>query len=162
MLGNSNLPGDAKKDLNRVEDFLKTVTEAHIVCALCQILGIPSREADIEVAHDEDLDAWLHQKLDLFVSTFLDLAFQAPPCEPAATASATASATAAKKKKGKKTASAPPKKDLVFQNAKLLLNVGLFLLILKKTTRRGDGDMTVPMWKSLTGYYHMSHQTKYR
>lgn len=140
-LNTANLPLNAKKDLNRVEDFLETVTEAHIVCAMMKVLG---GEINLENETEEGRKRWLEDKLEKFVTTYLDLDFKEhnPPSAPT------------RRPRGNK--------DLVFDHAKLVLNLGLFLLIVKKTTRRADGAMTRPLWKSLTGYFHLDNRKKYR
>ena len=48
------------------------------------------------------------------------------------------------------------------KHARQVTSFGLFLLLVKRWTRKADGDLTIPVWKSLTGYFHSGNQPKYR
>jgi len=64
----SNLPLDAKKDLNRVEDFLTTVTEAHVVAALREVRA--RHEGEIAALTPKQLaNLLVDEVLDQFVET---------------------------------------------------------------------------------------------
>ena len=68
----SNLPKDAKKDLNRVEDFLTTVTEAHVVAALETLMknkGGPEAVGD-------DPESFCLTLVDELLESFVDYKFR--------------------------------------------------------------------------------------
>ena len=42
--------------------------------------------------------------------------------------------------------------DLTLRHAKQVLSLGIFLGIMRKVAKKGDGTMTVPLWKGMTGF----------
>lgn len=69
----SNLPLDAKKDLNRVEDFLTTVTEAHVVAALRTALSSCNEDPERTPVGLANL------LVDKVLDSFVDCTFEESP-----------------------------------------------------------------------------------
>jgi len=162
VLNASNLPADSKKDVNRVEDFLQTVTEAYILTAFLELLEMDSFDAIPAIGDSSDLSGWVLGVLDRFLDTYVDFKFEESQSLP----------TPLIVKSHRHSPPSPPgfldadptktPTDPVVHHARQTLSFGLFLMVVKKWTRKADGDLTVPIWKSLTGYFHAGGQTKYR
>jgi hypothetical protein len=85
VLEASNLPTDAKRDLNRVEDHLQKVTEGGIVASLATFFGLENVTDDpkwtLPAAADEKTK-WLTAKLDQYLDMFFDLTLRKEPPTP--------------------------------------------------------------------------------
>jgi len=82
VLSAGNLPSDAKKDLNRVEDFLQTVTEGHVCAALMKYFRITKTDQTPNWQLPNDLQAraqWISRHLDQFLDHFADLTLPETP-----------------------------------------------------------------------------------
>lgn len=84
LLDASNLPADSKKDVNRVEDFLQTVTEGYVVTAAMSHLGMTAPDATPSGYDSRDPGKWMLGLLEQLL-TFIDYQWteskwqQAPP-----------------------------------------------------------------------------------
>jgi len=87
-LGYKNLPSKAKRDLPRAEDFIETMTEAHVIGNMKHFLGLAQNDdddnpADLPAANAdaEEKMNWAKQNLEQFIETFISYSFDKNPMD---------------------------------------------------------------------------------
>jgi len=140
-LGYKNLPTKGKKDFNRAEDFVETITEAHIIGHVMELLRIANLQAlpdnFPENSSIEEKKAWIENNFGIFVDSRIWFKFE------------------------QESENDEENDDQRYFHSLLTMSLGVIDMLFHQVCKEANGDLIIPIYKLLTGLFHYAHRTKY-